>query len=345
MYQERNESSRPHTNKTEFGWSTMKIWFAFLFIGSASCLRLPFTKASPYRGGSVATFDDEDLSDEDLALPLGSSQPNPSRDDPLMADIELLSSILSDIVNLEDPKVHQLYEQFRAWSLQRAEELKTGAKHGEALQQMVQAARQLTAREALGVTRTFTAMLNLVNSAEVQHRNRMVRAYASKDPQGGPLPHTQDSIRGTFDALLELGHGPDEILNQLCRQKVEIVLTAHPTQVQRKSLLRKYRQVSEVLATLDRQDLDGYERMACVLDLKRIVSSIWGADEIRRTKPTPQQEAAGGNAVLESVLWDAVPAYLRKLDQQCRLTLGKGLPVDVCPIKFASWVSQKLVIV
>jgi phosphoenolpyruvate carboxylase len=36
---------------------------------------------------------------------------------------------------------------------------------------------------------------------------------------------------------------------------------------------------------------------------------------------TPQQEAAGGNAVLESVLWDAVPAYLRKLDTQCRLTL------------------------
>lgn len=67
-------------------------------------------------------------------------------------------------------------------------------------------------------------------------------------------------------------------------------------------------------------------------------SSIWGADEIRRTKPTPQQEAAGGNAVIESVLWDAVPSYLRKLDAQCRLTLDRKLPVDCVPIKFASWI-------
>jgi phosphoenolpyruvate carboxylase len=124
----------------------------------------------------------------------------------------------------------------------------------------------------------------------------------------------------------------------LTLQKVEIVLTAHPTQVQRKSLLRKYRQVSELLAYLERTDINAFEKSAAVGDLRRIVSSIWGADEIRRQKPTPQQEAAGGNAVLESVLWDAVPDYLRKLDTQCRLTLKRRLPVDVVPIKFASWI-------
>lgn len=57
-----------------------------------------------------------------------------------------------------------------------------------------------------------------------------------------------------------------------------------------------------------------------------------------RVKPTVQFEAAGGNAVIESVLWDAVPSYLRKLDAQCRVTLGKKLPVDTAPIKFASWI-------
>jgi phosphoenolpyruvate carboxylase len=96
--------------------------------------------------------------------------------------------------------------------------------------------------------------------------------------------------------------------------------------------------------------------------LKRIISSLWGSDEIRyvqysyctvsfyerhdalspiafrRTKPTPQQEAFGGIAILESVLWDAVPAYLRKLDAQCLVSLGRRLPVDVVPIRFASWI-------
>jgi phosphoenolpyruvate carboxylase len=63
-----------------------------------------------------------------------------------------------------------------------------------------------------------------------------------------------------------------------------------------------------------------------------------GADEIRRSKPTPQQEAAGGNAIIESVLWDAVPGYLRKLDKMCEISLGKRLPIDATPIHFASWI-------
>jgi phosphoenolpyruvate carboxylase len=102
--------------------------------------------------------------------------------------------------------------------------------------------------------------------------------------------------------------------------------------------LRKYRKVSELLGYLERPDLAPYERNEAVLELRRIISSLWGSDEIRRRKPTPQQEADGGVAIIESVLWEAVPAYLRKLDAQCLLSLGKRLPIDVVPIRFASWI-------
>lgn len=88
-------------------------------------------------------------------------------------------------------------------------------------------------------------------------------------------------------------------------------------------------------AVMEQNKFDAFQTQT---DLKRIISSIWGADEIRRLKPTPQEEAAGGNAVVESTLWEAVPAYLRKLDQQCQLTLGVRLPVDTVPIKFSSWI-------
>ena len=88
---------------------------------------------------------------------------------------------------------------------------------------------------------------------------------------------------------------------------------------------------------LDRPDLQPYERLSTKESIRRTIAAIWGSDEIRRTKPTPQQEAAGGNAVVETVLWHAIPSYLRKLDAQCEVSLGKRLPVDVCPIKFASW--------
>jgi len=119
---------------------------------------------------------------------------------------------------------------------------------------------------------------------------------------------------------------------------VEFVLTAHPTEVNRKSVLRKYRKCSELLAYLERPDLLPHEKLTATIDLQRIISSVWGMDEIRRTKPTVQREAAGGLAIVDTILWNAVPNYLRKLDAQCHASLGKRLPLEVCPIKFASWI-------
>jgi phosphoenolpyruvate carboxylase len=101
------------------------------------------------------------------------------------------------------------------------------------------------------------------------------------------------------------------------------------------------RSITDTLRRLDRPDLHPYERKECLTQLRRVIAGLWGTNEIRLTKPTPQQEAAGGIAIIESVLWDAVPAYLRKLDAQCRASLGAQLPIDGAagpPITFGSWI-------
>lgn len=210
------------------------------------------------------------------------------------------------------------------------------------LEKMIKEAQMLSPEEALGVMRTFSLALNMVNSAEVQHRLRNIRDYARDDEKSGttgPLPTIEDSIRGTMDIVLSSKAATkEEIFKQLLTQKVELVLTAHPTEVSRRSLLRKYRRVTELLALRRRPDLHPWEKEEAESDLRRVISSVSGADEIRRVKPAPQQEASGGIAIVESVLWDALPGYLRKLDAQCRATLGMRLPVDACPIKFASWI-------
>ena len=90
--------------------------------------------------------------------------------------------------------------------------------------------------------------------------------------------------------------------------------------------------------TLDRKDLLPYERQEALQSIFRDIAGTWGSDEIRRAKPTPQEEAVGGNAMIETVLWDAVPNYLRKLNAQVIKSLGKRLPIDAVPIKFASWI-------
>ena len=106
----------------------------------------------------------------------------------------------------------------------------------------------------------------------------------------------------------------------------------------RKTILKKYKSITEQLAKLDRPDLHPFERSEAISTIARDIAATWGSDEIRRIKPTVQDEAAGGNAVIETVLWEAVPSYLRKLDAQCRVSLGRRLPIDIVPIKFASWI-------
>jgi len=260
-------------------------------------------------------------------------------DGPLLNDIELLNEILASIVKRESPAVHDKFLELRDYGLDRAAH-PDGAM--APLEQMIQCAKDLTPYEALEVMRTFSIALNLVNAAEVYHRQRLMRdeesAADEESSNVGPLPLIMDSVRGTVEHILDTEDASKEdIMKKLCQQQVEIVLTAHPTEVNRRTLLRKYRQIAENLAILDRPFLHPFEKSEAKLELRRIISSVWGADQIRREKPTPQQEAAGGIAIIESTLWDSVPSYLRKLDAQCRVSLGEKLPQDMVPLKISSW--------
>lgn len=259
-------------------------------------------------------------------------------DAPLISDIEMLSDMLAEVVKKENPNVYELYTQLRQHGMDRAAD----PDDVEAFEIMKKMAYDINPKDTLGVMKTFSIALNLVNAAEVHHRMRLVRENEKEEGSYvhvGPLPMVEDSIRGTMEILLnEDGADPEKIFEKLITQKCEIVLTAHPTEVNRKTVIRKYRDISEILAYLERPDIHPFERAEALNRLRGIIAALWGSDEIRRVKPTVQNEAAGGNAVIESVLWDAVPSYLRKLDAQCRVTLGKKLPVETAPIKFASWI-------
>eukprot|EP00978_Attheya_sp_CCMP212_P025037 scaffold79760_cov57-Attheya_sp.AAC.9 len=295
------------------------------------------SKASSSLGGKqknqVLTDDVAHVNASFVAPPLAqAAEVDDVVDAPLMNDIQMLSDILAEVVKKDNPRVHELYTQLRQHGIERASD----PDNVEAFEQMKKLAYDLTPFDALGVMRTFSIALNLVNAAEVHHRLRVMRQNelsSEMKSHVGPLPITGDSVRGTIDVILdgEEAVTKDEIFNKLIHQKVEIVLTAHPTEVNRKSLLRKYRKITEILGLLDRPELHPYERTVAITDLRRLVATLWSSDEIRRQKPTPQNEALGGIAVIESVLWEAVPAYLRKLDAQCYASLGRRALSDSQP--------------
>ena len=201
-------------------------------------------------------------------------------DTPLTTDIEMLSNMLAEVVKRENPAVYDYYTRFRKLGMDRA----ANPDDPEPFEVMKQLAIDIGPRDTLGVMKTFCIALNLVNSAEVHHRMRLIRQSEDNDESSvhvGPLPMVEDGIRGTMEILLEEGHDPNKIFEKLVRQKNEIVLTAHPTEVNRKTLLTKYRAISELLANLERSDLHPFERADTLNQLRGIISAIWGADEIR----------------------------------------------------------------
>lgn len=194
-----------------------------------------------------------------------------ARDGVLLRDIERLSDILGSVVERDNPEVYGIFSRFRNHGENRQKDVNDV----EPLQRMVQCAKDLSNENALGVMRCFSIALNLVNSAEVHHRMRVLREMEREADKGsdvgGPLPMTEDSMRGTIQILIDEGGTKEEIFDAMMNQQVEIVLTAHPTEVSRRTMLEKYKKVTAQLEILDRPDLNPYMEAEAMGTLKRIV--------------------------------------------------------------------------
>ena len=117
----------------------------------------------------------------------------------------------------------------------------------------------------------------------------------------------------------------------LAQVRVELVLTAHPTEVLRRTLIQKYDAIAALLEA--RANAPGPDLRLLDEQLKRLIAECWHTDEIRRERPTPADEARWGFSVLENSLWHAVPQALRELDARH----GGVLPWRLMPFAFASW--------
>lgn len=183
------------------------------------------------------------------------------------------------------------------------------------------------------VARAFSQFLNLANIAEQRHRERLRRQHQR-------YPGDPDTDRGLRQVLAELktaGIDQAQILSVLQTLSVELVLTAHPTEVTRRTLIRKYDRIGDLLAKLDRPDLTPEETAHLRRLLREQTLSIWSTDEIRRQRPTPVDEAKWGFATIEQSLWQAVPQAMRGVAAELSAADMQALAADWAPVRFASW--------
>jgi phosphoenolpyruvate carboxylase len=246
----------------------------------------------------------------------------------LRDDVRLLGGLLGDTLRQrEGPALYEFVERVRALS-------KSGrAGSDRDLDALADLLRGLPVESAVPIARAFSHFLTLANIAEQHHRVRRRRAYL-QDPVAPPQ---RGSCEETFVRLLSQGVSADALHAATTSLRVELVLTAHPTAITRRTLIQKHLRIADALARQDRVDLTVPERADTVASLRREVFAAWETDEIRARRPTPVDETIAGLLIFEQTLWDAVPRFLRSLDLALTRATGRPLPLDAAPLRFGSW--------
>ncbi len=247
---------------------------------------------------------------------------------PLREDVRLLGGLLGEAIRSSEGDA--MFAQVEALRRLAGSALTDEA---AAIEHIAHILRGLSNNELQVLARAYSAFLNLANIAEQHHRVRRRRAHeneSSKRPQKASLAETLGRLRG---------HGlpPERLQEAIDQLDIELVLTAHPTEVSRRTLIRKYDNIQHSLDQLDRVRLTPVEHEQAMATLQRHVLSIWRTEEIRRERPSPEDEARWGFTVIEQTLWRVVPAFLRDLDGQLRAQGGRGLSLTAAPVRFASW--------
>ncbi|WP_430457461.1 phosphoenolpyruvate carboxylase [Rheinheimera sp.] len=240
----------------------------------------------------------------------------------LRANVGLLGTQLGDTVrNQLGPALLERIEQIRLL----AKQARAGTEQQD--QQLKQILASLTDDEILPVARAFAQFLNLANLAEQHHTISKDGAASIEKPQ--PLQELltllksqQVDVEKTRQAVADLS--------------IELVLTAHPTEVTRRTLIYKLTQIADCLAQRE-QDLTAHELARLDARLSDLITQAWHTNEIREQRPTPVDEAKSGFAVIETSLWQAIPEFIRELDEALTPVLGHGLALDAAPIRFSSW--------
>lgn len=182
--------------------------------------------------------------------------------------------------------------------------------------------------QLLPVARAFSQFLNLTNIAEQYHTvSRHCEEHIC----------SPDSIDTLFGKLNNSNISQFDSVQAVRDLNIELVLTAHPTEIARRTMIHKLVQINKCLSKLELSELSPSERQRVEQRLEQLIAQAWHSDVIRQQRPTPLDEAKWGFAVVENSLWQAVPEFLRQFDEKLITHLGEGLPIDASPVKFSSW--------
>ena len=258
--------------------------------------------------------------------------------------VSLLGKILGIVVKEQEGTIlYNKIEEIRSLSkASRGTKNKKKIKLNETkkFRQLISTINKLKPKESLVIARSFSKFLNFSNLAEsLDSVHKIDEGNVQKAQGTNAFTILEDGI----DRLLKHKSISKEKFYQVAKSlKVDLVLTAHPTEVKRRTLIQKYTNVNNILEKFNKSRIFKLknikiETLAMERNLHEEITSIWKTDELKRSKPKPTEEAQWGLAVIEDSLWNAVPKICSRFNEAVEVYTGKKLPIDFSPLVFGSW--------
>ena len=247
-------------------------------------------------------------------------------------NVRYLGNILGRVIKeQEGQKFFELVEKVR--KLSKANKINPNS--NQTNRKVVRAIKNLSPKNSFKLTRAFTHFMNFINLADSIDASRSLNEYENSKKK---TSNNNLFIEEIFEDLFNNKNIPEaKIYNTAKNLKIGIVLTAHPTEVKRRTLIQKYHNITEILEQRDL--LKHFPSKLKILDKKLFdeLTIIWNTDDLKRFKPSPFDEARWGLAIIEDSLWDTIPKVYRRLNSIFVQNMDKGLPKNFNPIEFGSW--------
>jgi phosphoenolpyruvate carboxylase len=241
--------------------------------------------------------------------------------------IHLLGDILGSVISeLESRELFETEERIRAAAKERR-----GGK-AEAAQQLAVEVEALDVNSARVISAAFAAYFDLVNLAE---ENQRVHELREREMTQHPKP-LGESVREAIAALKKDGVTPEQMQMLLEGLSIELVLTAHPTESRRRTVISKLQRLAQRIDSLSSETLLPRLKKKTRDAIRAEVVSLWLTDRHRASKLAVTDEVRTGLYFVDSVFWDALPGLYEDLEDALALHYPTVEPPSTW-LRLASW--------
>ena len=244
-----------------------------------------------------------------------------------------MGDILGQVIaGQESPAVFELEERVRGYAKARRSAVPSGQEQAEAAGRLAAEVRSLTDQTARPLAAAFSLYFDLVNLAEENHRVNLLR----KEELANHPRSIHDSI-GEAIGLLKSQVTPEEMGRVLSVLHIELVLTAHPTEAKRRTILSKLQRIAATLRSMERSDMLPREAEACRQAVLADVTAFWHTNRNRISLIKATDEVRTALYFVDEVFWEVLPRIYADLDAALAQHYP-GLQVDHPWLTLASWV-------